>query len=257
MSLPARERWWRFFNQYGPADVAYVDLAPNRRHEASALRWLDDKELGRWRKFVHPGARRRFGLCRAALRALLCERLDCDNGRLSFGMSRYDKPFALVDYLPAPVSFNVSHSGDHGLIAFTPEGRIGIDVEERIQRRDFDRLIDAAFGKDEQAVLTSAVGQDRIYLFFKLWTIKEALIKALGTGFSYDPANFEAPAPMRMGASAGTHRFTELPDMTWKVVDIGNEDFAAAIAHEEDPSGNEMTDSEIFNALTRSKEPAH
>ena len=257
MSHPPPGRWWSPFDRSDTATVFHVELAPNGGHEASALSWLDDNELQRWRKFVHPGARRRFGLCRAALRVLLCERLDCDNGRLSFGTSRYDKPFALVDYLPAPVSFNVSHSGDHGLIAFASEGRIGIDVEQRTQRRDFDRLIEAAFGKDEQAVLTSAGGQFRIYLFFKLWTIKEALIKALGTGFSYDPANFEAPAPMRMGASAGIHRFAELPDMTWKVVDIGNEDFAAAIAHEENPSGNTMTDSEIFNALNCRKEPAH
>ena len=256
MSLPRKESWWDPFDHDGSATVVHVDLAPNEGHETSALSWLDDNELGRWQKFVHPGARRRFGLCRAALRALLCERLDCDNDRLSFGMSRYEKPFALVDYLPAPVSFNISHSGDHGLIAFASKGRIGIDVEERIQRRDFDRLIEAAFGKDEQAVLTGAGEQSKIYLFFKLWTIKEALIKALGTGFSYDPANFEAPAPMRTGASAGTHRFAELPDMTWKVADIGNEDFAAAIAHEENPSENAMTDSEIFNALTRRKEPA-
>ena len=257
MSPPPPARWWYSFDHDGSATVVHVDLSANDGHEESALSWLDDNELGRWRKFVHPGARRRFGLCRAALRALLSERLDCDNGRLSFGMSRYDKPFALVDCLPARVSFNVSHSGDHGLIAFMPEGRIGIDVEERIRRRDFDRLIEAAFGKDEQAVLTSVDEQSKIYLFFKLWTIKEALIKALGTGFSYDPANFEAPAPMLLGASAGTHRFAELPDMTWKVVDIGNEDFAAAIAHEEDPSASAMTDSEIFNALTRRKEPAH
>jgi 4'-phosphopantetheinyl transferase len=257
MSLPAREHWWRPFGQYGPGAVAHVDLAPNRRHEASALRWLDDKELGRWREFVHPGARRRYGLCRAALRALLCERLGCGNDRLSFGSSRYDKPFALVDYSPAPVSFNVSHSGNHGLIVLASEGRIGIDVEERTRRRDFGRLIEAAFGKDEQAALTRAGGQDRIYLFFKLWTIKEALIKALGTGLSYDPANFEAPSQMRLGASSGIHRFAELPDMAWRVSDLGNEDFAAAIALEENPSANAMTDSEMYSALSRRKRPVH
>ncbi len=257
MFLPARERWWRPFDQYGRVAVAYVDLAPNRRHEASALTWLDDKELGRWRKFVHPGARRRYGLCRAALRALLCERLGCSNDRLSFGFSRYDKPFALVDCSPTPVSFNVSHSGNHGLIALASEGRIGIDIEERIRRRDFDRLIEAAFGEDEQAALTGADGQDRIYLFFKLWTIKEALIKALGTGLSYDPANFQAPSPMRLGASSGIHRFAELLDMTWRVADLGNEDFAAAIAIEDNPSANAMTDSEIYSALSRRKRPVH
>ena len=249
MLPPGPERWWYSFDRCGPVDIVHVDLRPNEIHENLAISWLDQIELVRWRKFVHPGARRRFGLCRAALRAKLCELLGCDNDRLSFGFSRYDKPHALVDLAPAPVSFNVSHSGNHGLMAFASNGRIGIDVEQRVLRRDIDRLIEAVFGQNEQADLSSRDARSRRFLFFKLWTIKEALIKALGTGFSYDPADFEAPAAMRLGASTGIHRFAELPEIAWRVVDLGNEDFAAAIAHEVDPSADAITDIETYEAL--------
>ena len=147
----------------------------------------------RWRKFVHPGARRRFVLCRAALRSILCAELGCDNERLSFGEGEHGKPFALVDAIPAQISFNVSHSGNHGLIAVAPGGQLGVDVEEPTTRRDFDRLIEAAFGPNEQSDLKLERARGEFQLFFRLWTVKEALIKALGTGLSLDPATFEAP----------------------------------------------------------------
>ena len=241
------ERWWSPFRKSGLSDVFHVDLRPNARYEERAFSWLDENERARWRKFSHEGARRRFGLCRAALR------LGCDNRQLAFGTARYDKPFALVDGEPASISFNVSHSGSHGLMAFASQGRIGIDVEERASRRDFDRLIEAAFGENEQAALKEERESGGTFLFYKLWTIKEALIKALGTGMSYDPANFEAPAPMRNGAVGGVHRFPEVPAIDWRVDDLGNRDFAAALVQEADPAVNSITDDDVYGMLSGSK----
>ena len=194
--------------------------------------WLNDDERTRARKFVHQGARRRYVLCRAALRVALCAELGCDNERLSFGEGEHGKPFALVDDMPAEISFNLSHGGRHGLIAIAPAGRVGVDVEERAHRRDFDSLIEEVFTPNEQAELNGMRGCRRIALFYKLWTIKEALIKALGTGFSLDPATFEAPAMMRHGARTAVFRFPHIPATQWQLEYIGNEDFAATIAYE-------------------------
>lgn len=192
--------------------------------------WLNEEERDRRRKFEHAGARRRFVLCRAALRAILREELLCSNERLTFGELQHGKPFALVDSTPAPISFNVSHSGKHGLIAIAPKGRLGVDIEERTDRRDFDRLIEAAFGPNERIDLRQERASGKFQLFYKLWTIKEALIKALGTGLSLDPATFEAPVAMRQGALTSLYRFPHIPEAIWHVEDLGNEQFAAAIA---------------------------
>ena len=213
--------------------------------------WLDDDERARWRKFEHPGARRRFVLCRAALRAILCERLGCDNKRLAIGAGFHDKPFSLVDGTPASISFNVSHSGKHGLIALASEGRLGVDVEERAARRDFDRLIEAAFGPNEQAALKSERARGEFRLFYKFWTIKEALIKALGTGLSFDPAKFEAPAAMRQGAETALYHFSQIPMIQWRVNDLSRDDFAAAIAYETKPNDGSIVDEDIERMLSQ------
>ena len=226
------ERWWRPFRRIGEAAVTYVDLSPHAAREAEALACLDGQERSRWQGFRLAGPRRRFALCRAALRAVLCRQLGCRNGQLSFAATRHGKPYALVDGTPAAIHFNVSHGGAHGLIASAPEGRLGVDVEERVPRRDLDGLISSVLGPGEQGELASAGGGRKLRQFYHLWTIKEALLKALGTGMSLDMAGFEVPPALRQGAACATFRFPQMPDVGWRLEDLGNEDFAAAIAHE-------------------------
>ena len=165
---------------------------------------------------------------------MLCDQLGCRNDELSFGITEHGKPFALVDGTLAPISFSVSHSGDHGLIALASTGRMGVDVEERVARRDLDLLIDTVLGERERAELSSKRGSERVHLFFKLWTIKEALIKAHGMGFLLDVSGFEVPLPMLRGTTTGRVRLPQQPEVEWQVEDLGNERFAAAIAYEMD-----------------------
>ncbi len=134
--------------------------------------------------------------------------------------------------MPPPINFNVSHSGKHGLIAFKTKGRIGVDVEVRRAREDFDGLIQTVFGTQERLELSVLTGEPRLRLFYELWTIKEALVKALGDGLYIDFSQFQAPPGMRRGEPEGVFRFPHLPTLAWRVENLGNEDFAAALAYE-------------------------
>ena len=224
--------WWGPFTTRAGVQVVHVDLAPAPAREAEAYGWLDEAERDAWRKHL-PGPRRQFTLCRAALRAILCEQSGYRNDRLSFGASRHGKPFAMAGGARLPLTFNVSHSGGHGLIALSAVGgRLGVDVEERIPRRHLDELVAAVMGPEERAELAALRGPAELRLFYRLWTLKEALIKALGTGFSTDPSGFEAPPAMRGGGVAGVFRFPHLPSVAWRLEDIGDERFAAALAYE-------------------------
>ncbi|MYA17687.1 MAG: 4'-phosphopantetheinyl transferase superfamily protein [Gammaproteobacteria bacterium] len=230
--LRPTEPWWQPLVKAGCATVVQVDLSSEPARETAALKWLDHQETARWRRARHPRRKRQFLLCRAALRAILCERLGCANGDLRFVSLEHGKPGALVRANPVSASFNLTHSGDHGLIAYAPGGRLGVDVEERHRRHDPDGPIKDVFTVREQQELANAQGDDKIRLFFRLWTLKEAAIKALGTGFSLDPARFEIPGAMFRGHRCASFRFPHLPDVPWRLDDIGNSDFAAAVAHE-------------------------
>ena len=239
--------WWRSFAQVDDVAIMHVDLAADASRERQAWGWLDNSEKQRGQRFVHEGARRRYVLCRASLRALLCNALSCSNEELGFENAQHGKPFATIKGQPAPFGFNVSHSGGHGLIALRSGGRVGVDVEEFTQHRNLELLIEGTLGRNEQAELAALSGDRKLRLFFTLWTIKEALSKAHGWGLSLDVSRFEVPLNLRQGATSGSFRLSDLggfggfggfgerddADETWHIANIGTEEFAAAMAREE------------------------
>ena len=229
------EPCWQILDSVGGIEIHRVNLAPHPCHEERAWAWLDDEERRRCERFLRSGPRRRFTLCRAALREVLCSRLGCDNRELSFGFSEYGKPFALVRGERAPISFNVSHSGSHGLIAVAGRARVGIDVEERRSRDDLDDLAETVFGPEERTLIAELEGEAKLHAFYDFWTIKEALAKALGTGLYTDFSQFQVPPGMREGERVGLFRFPHLPDATWQVENLGRRQVAMAVALEVDP----------------------
>ena len=229
-------RWWSPYGETGDVSVVSVDLTPDAARESKSMGWLCNEELTRWDRYHFAGPRRQFALTRAALRAILCCRLDCENQQLTFGISKYGKPFALVSGAPSGNSFNVSHSGRYGLLAFAPEGRVGVDVEERVVRQDIDELGSAVFSPGELAEIVPALGEAKHRLFYDLWAMKEAVIKALGTGLYMNPAFFEVPLPLRQGDREGMLKLPGSPGVAWRLSNIGNEHFAAAVARESVPN---------------------
>ena len=223
--------WWSPWRDADGVDIVHVDLMPDPDRETRAFALLDDQERARSRRFLSVRARRQFVLCRAALRVILSERLGCSNRQLSFGYLEHGKPFARVDGRRAAIGFNVSHSGGHGLIAIAESEWLGVDVEERVPSRDFEGIGSLVYGPTERQSLAHAKGNDKVHLFFRLWSMKEALIKALGTGFSLGPSRFEVPGPMLQGGRTSLFRFPHAPSDVWKLLDLGEPRFAAALAY--------------------------
>ena len=161
--------------------------------------------------------------------------LDCGNEQLTFGTSEYGKPHAMVDGEPESVGFNVSHSHQHGLVALALHGRVGVDVEQRNMQQNLDGEIQSVFTPNERADLAAVRGEQQIHFFFRLWTMKEALLKALGTGFSLDMSKIEIPKTLRQGMNAGEFFFPQLPAVRWWLESLDDPNFAAALAHELGP----------------------
>ena len=237
----AGARWWRPWRQIDVVNILHVDLAPDREREERAFLLLDDVERARSGRFLSVRARRQFVLCRAALRVTLSERLGCANRHLGFGYLEHGKPFALVDGQRAAIGFNVSHSGAHGLLAFAATECLGVDVEEREASRDLEGIGSLVYGPTERRSLASATGGEKVELFYRLWSMKEALIKAVGAGFSLNPSRFEIPPSMLEGARSGSFRFPHAPSDEWRLLDLGEARFAAALAYRAPPSSSDAT----------------
>ena len=107
-----------------------------------------------------------------------------------------------------------------------------MDVEERSKRQDIDGDIRLLFAPDERARLTRAEGNRQLELFWELWTMKEALLKASGTGLARDSTSFTIPSAMSHGARHAVFRFPDAPSTQWHLERLDNTRFAAALAHE-------------------------
>ncbi len=78
--------------------------------------------------------------------------------------------------------FSLSHSGRYSLLAVSKEA-IGIDIESRDKVNS--NLAKRCFSEAEQDFAKTSTED-----FLQVWTAKEAVLKLLGTGFSYSPSNF-------------------------------------------------------------------
>ena len=165
---------------------AALDRPPGEVADLS--RFLSDDERERAGRFRPVAARSRdeFIVCRAILRLLLGECFGLDPRRVCFSVTARGKP-RLAGPDPAPLRFNVSHSHGMALFAVTGHCEVGVDLERVRVRPDADLLgmAERYFAPREAAVLRALDAGERVETFFRLWTRKEAYLKAHGLGISY------------------------------------------------------------------------
>ncbi|ONN51155.1 ACP synthase [Acinetobacter genomosp. 33YU] len=112
---------------------------------------------------------------------LLAQKLSVNPTDLQFAKHEYGKPY-LLDHT---LHFNHSHSQQYYALALSERVKdIGIDVEELDRKVRLDSLAQHAFHPDEYATWQT-LEQDREF-WFKVWTTKEAVLKASGLGIRLD-----------------------------------------------------------------------
>jgi hypothetical protein len=80
---------------------------------------------------------------------------------------------------PEPASESLSHSGGYAALARArPELRVGVDLQVH-QARDVLATARTAFAESEAHAVAAAPSRERARLFYAMWTVKEALAKAL------------------------------------------------------------------------------
>ncbi|MGN9785603.1 4'-phosphopantetheinyl transferase family protein [Nonomuraea sp. ZG12] len=146
-------------------------------------RWhcLSGAERDKAAAFADPLARRRYVAAHAALRHVLGRLCGVPAARLAFGAEESGRPCLLPPAGRPRPDFNLSHSGEWALIAVAAPGtRVGVDVER--VRADLDHLEMARrMYQPEEAARVREAGLGE---YFRLWTAKEAYVKASGAGLA-------------------------------------------------------------------------
>ena len=151
---------------------------------------LNPEELGRAERFRVAAAARRFIGARAALRMILGRATGAEPADVVFLFGEHGKP-RLPD---GGLFFNASDSGDYVVVALAT-AEVGVDIElARVVRRR-DGLARRVCTDRELEMLARAPEGERDALLLRLWTCKEAALKAVGIGLSGGARNVEAEIP--------------------------------------------------------------
>lgn len=150
---------------------------------------LSPDELLRANRFKFPEHRMRYSVAHTALRKILAQYVNESPEKLIFSEHEYGKPY-LKNY--PEIQFNLSHAENMAVCAITLTQPIGVDVEYIKKEIDVLPLAKRFFAKAEYAYLAALSGDELQLAFFKLWTRKEAWIKARGLGLHEELMQFNA-----------------------------------------------------------------
>lgn len=159
-------------------DVWSVNFA---QQKAGVLgRFLSADERERAKSIADEQARMRFVVGRDGLRSILASYLTCPADTLAFAVGEHGKP-VLNGY---SLAFNVSHSGDHWIVAVSNLSTVGIDIEIIEPRAALTAIGRRCLADSEFEGWQLMADDERLVTFFRLWTIKEAFVKAVGRGIA-------------------------------------------------------------------------
>ena len=158
------------------------------------LACVSAEEAGNASRFVHARHQQRYLATRCLLRQLLSRYASIAPADWRFEVNAHGKPRIAAE-LEVPLTFNLSVTADQIACAITSKQEIGVDIESRIPK-DFWSIAESNFAVEERNWLAQAgeeqsgaetAARDR---FLVIWTLKEAYVKAIGTGLSTPLTDF-------------------------------------------------------------------
>jgi 4'-phosphopantetheinyl transferase len=154
------------------------------------LSFLTESEINKINNYKTQLLRNRQIVSKAILKKTISEYLNIDILEIEYSLNKYGKPFLNKSLNHSSLNFNISHSENIGIFAFSLDD-IGIDVEKIKEISNLGEVKEITLTDFEQKWYNNLDKEVQTEIFYKVWTIKEAFLKAIGKGFSFSPLNIE------------------------------------------------------------------
>src|SRR3990167_2232998 len=168
--------------------IWYIDVAKHLSEIAKLYQLLTPEEQTRANKFKFDKDRQQCIIARAYLRIILSHYVAIPATKFRFTAAQQGKLY--LENFP-DLQFNVTHSNNIILYAVTYQESIGIDVEDETRVVEYYDLAKRFFAAHEAKALQTLTEDVLRQAFYKIWTKKEAFIKAVGEGLSFPLQDFE------------------------------------------------------------------
>jgi len=161
-------------------------LSAGEMAEARGL--LSSDERARYDRFHFPRDARDYAAAHAMVRSALSFHEGLPPSSWIFDADGQGKP--VVASGQPSVEFNLAHTRGLAACALSRAAIVGIDVESCESAVDVDRMATRYFSGPEIAALRRESGSEQRARFTELWTLKEAFLKAVGTGLTSPLGDF-------------------------------------------------------------------
>lgn len=168
-------------------DIYYVQFSKHLNDFEKLFELLDQEEKDRALRFYFEKDKISFTIARAYLKLIISKYLKINNKDIHFSYNKYGKSYLKGSNL----YFNISHSKDFAVYAFSNLGEVGIDIEFMREKVDFKNIIHRYFSKNEILDFNDLPEFQQKEAFFNGWSRKEAYIKAKGKGLSIPLNSFD------------------------------------------------------------------
>ena len=149
---------------------------------ANLIKLLSAEEKKKADRFKFPHLKRQYTVFHATLRKMLAYYLGVNEKKIAFTRGTYGKPAVSEDINHLNIQFSMSKSSESGVYAFMIGNEIGIDIEKINQLPDMVNIVKRHFTTDENHIFENMQDKEKLGWFYTVWTRKEALLKAIGTG---------------------------------------------------------------------------
>ena len=148
------------------------------------LALLSPDEKTRADRFHFERDRSRYIAGRGLLRLLLGNYLGLEPAGIRFEYGLHGKPALAGQGGTRRLEFNLSNSNEMAVYGFSWDAPLGIDIEYVRPLPDMDDFARRFFTPAECELIHSLSIQEKQDAFFRLWTCKEAYLKANGSGLA-------------------------------------------------------------------------
>lgn len=167
-----------------PGEVIVHIIFPGMIPQEEALACLTTDEKSRAGRFRFQNDAAQWIACRAYLRKILGVMIGMPPPEVPLIFSEFGKPGLATphDWL----YFNLSHCEGLALVVVNQEGPVGVDIEPG-NRAGSLLECEKSFCHPQEIQDLPLEGTERASALLRIWTHKEAVLKAMGTGLSHPP----------------------------------------------------------------------
>jgi 4'-phosphopantetheinyl transferase len=169
---------------------------PDPQHLAHARTLLSDAEKKRCAAFHMEKHGAEYALSHAMLRLVLSEYAPVKPHDWQFLTGQWGKPEIAAPALDTPLWFNLSHTDGFAVCVAGRVRHLGVDVENMTRKASHQELAEHFFAPAEYEYIQNLPPSLQREAFFRIWTLKEAYIKAEGKGLSIPLDSFSSLFPV-------------------------------------------------------------